>query len=93
MDSVLKELKLSSDAICSGMPSNDTSQTNAQSTSTKTIKVEKELKPDDKLEESDTLDTYNSWIAQFKTYFELSNFKLASPEARRIFLAKCLDES
>ena len=83
MDAVLNEQTLASNAICSGLPSDDSSQTNAQSS--KTIKVEKELKPDHRLEESDSLDTYNSWIAQFKTYFDLSNFKLATPEAQRIF--------
>ena len=40
MDQVLKEEELSCDGICSG-PTNDPSQTNAQSTSTKAVKVEK----------------------------------------------------
>ena len=64
VESVLNEQTLASNAICRGMPSNDSSQTNAQSS--KTVKVEKELKPDQRLEESDSLDTYRSWIAQLR---------------------------
>ena len=75
---VTTEEKASSNAICAGLQPAENNQP-ANNPSTEKLKVEKELKPDHRLDENDTLDTYTIWFAKFKTYFELSNFKLASP--------------
>lgn len=54
-------------------------------------KPEKELKPDTKLQEDDSLDTYMYWVTQFRTYFSHSHFEQASPEEQRMFMSKCMD--
>ena len=67
------------------------SVTSTQAASSPVVKPEKELKPDVKLEEGDSTDVYNTWLSQFKTYFQQSNFGRAEPTAQRVFLSKCLD--
>ena len=91
INQVMAEQKLSTEEICRVSP-RDGPTPQASGQATKVVKVEKELKPDHKLDEGDTLDAYTTWIAQFKTYFSLSNFSLATPEIQRVFLSKCLSE-
>ena len=62
-------------------------------TSSSVVKPEKELKPDVKLEEGDPIDVYTTWLSQFQTYFQQSNFDRAEPNTQRVYLSKCLDPS
>ena len=57
------------------------------------LRPEKELKPSVLLDSLDSMDTYKRWLAEFRQYFNVSNFATTSPEAQRIFLSKCMDQT
>ena len=73
-------------------PAQTSTSTGANSSPVKVIKVEKELKPDHKLAEGDSIEIFQRWFSEFRQYFILSNFHEASPDAQRIFLSKCMEE-
>ena len=57
------------------------------------LRPEKELKPSVLLDSLDSMETYKRWLAEFRQYFNVSNFATTSPEAQRIFLSKCMDQT
>ena len=94
MEEIITEAHDARKLVCANKPTPpaQATSTGATSTPTRVIKVEKELKPDHKLAEGDSVETFQRWLSEFRQYFLLSNFNEAPPDAQRIFLSKCMEE-
>ena len=90
---VQKVLKLQKDAVATMCQGPQVTISASSQASLKAVKPEKELKPDHRLEEGDSLDTFNTWFTQFRTYFNRSHFDQATPEEQRVFMSKCMDNA
>ena len=77
-------------AICK-CPTPETPTDTAHSSSV--VNPKKELKPEVRLEEGDSIDIYTTWLYQFQAYFQYSNFDQAEPNIQRIYLSDCLDSN